>query len=130
MNSILNTVRINILCVNLFLGIFSNFSVIVVMISSSKLRNKVINIFIINQSSIDLVASTCIFFRQFFSQLTDVSDFGYMRSTWCKLWISNLVHTLLFGSSSYNLVALSFERHSAIVKPLSYDNVKVIYLYE
>ena len=110
---------------NWSLGIVGNIWVLIVMMSSSTLRSKPINMFIINQSILDFGASVCILLRQFFHDLHDIPDIYILRSVWCSMWLSNLVHIFMFASSGYNLVALSFERYAAIMNPLAYDEEKV-----
>ena len=118
------------MCMCIILGIVGNLWVIAVILSSSTLRSKPINRFIINQSCLDFLASSCIFFRQYLTDLSDGPDLGFLKDAWCRLWLANVVHVFLFGGSGYNLVALSFERHSAIMNPLGYDERKVSRLHE
>ena len=109
----------------LFKGIIGNVLVVLIMLSSARLRGKPINRFMMNQSVIDMMASFSIVFRQFYSY-EKMSDFhGLAQQLYCKLFLVNLSHIMLFGASGYNLVALSFERHSAIMNPLLYDEKKV-----
>ena len=100
--------------------------VIIVMLSSSKMRRKPVNIFMVNQSIIDLLASVFILLRQIFDHHYFTRIPSSVRFIYCQVFIVNLLHTLMFVSSGYNLVVLSIERYLAIMHPFSYDEEKVI----
>ena len=56
--------------------------------------------------------------------------YGLSQKIYCKVFLSNTLHIGYFGSSGYNLVALSIERYMAIVYPLHYDEsqVKIVFI--
>ena len=83
----------------------------------------------INQCVIDMTASGLIVFDQYSSFDTALKLEGLAQLLYCKLVLTKISHTMLFGVSGYNFVALSFERYSAILNPLQYDEKKVSTLF-
>ena len=108
-----------------FSGIFGNTFVLVVMLSSKSLRSKPINMFIINQSTLDLAGSMSIMLRHIYDVMSLTFDNITWRTVYCKVWLSNLVQLMFFAGSGYNLVSLSVERYFAIMNPFAYDEKKV-----
>ena len=102
------------------LGIVGN-SVVICVVAKS-MRKTYANIFILNQSGIDLMASV------FIVATTTTNKAVYnLSGTWgelyCRLWLSDLPLWCLLVSSSYTLMALTFERYMSIVHPVLHRNL-------
>ena len=101
-----------------FLGLLGNTFVIIVIFSSKVMRIHRTNIYIVNQCFIDatvalfLILTTLLENDGRFFQEDDIGDVLL-----CKLWLTKLWLWSFLVSSSYNLMALTFERYLAIVHP-------------
>ena len=82
----------------------------------------------VNQSCVDLIASTLIILRKNYTYSYIASLDGLLRQVYCRVFLTSTLHIALFASSGYNLVALSLERYAAITDPLTYDEEKVGYI--
>ena len=97
-----------------------NMMVVVVILHSRKLRRTITNKFICNQSLLDFSASFFIAFTAFFRESGHIPP-GILRELFCRLWLTNWPLWGVFVSSTYNLVALTFERYFAILYPLRHS---------
>ncbi len=108
------------ICIGGF-GAVDNSIVILVLGSSPFLRGKIVNMFIINQSLIDLANSVIIMAHTMTFILDPHMKFygimGYMK---CILWYNGLFKWGLFTASTFNLVGLTIDRYVKIVHPLYY----------
>ncbi len=108
------------LCIGGF-GAVDNLLVILVLSSSPLLRGKIVNMFIINQSLIDLASSIVMMANTMTTFLEPYKKFygilGYMR---CILWHNSLFMWGLFSASTFNLVGLTIDRYVKIVHPMWY----------
>ena len=103
------------------LGIIGNLMVIFVMVKSPAMRNTYTNILILNQSSIDFVASILILLTTITRKpVHDLS--GVAGELYCRLWLTDLPLWSLLISSSYSLMALTLERYMSIVHPITHFN--------
>ena len=113
------------------LGISGNSVVICVLAKSSAMRRTYANILILNQSVVDLLASVLILATTTTDKFVDDLS-GISGEIYCRLWLSDLFLWCLLVSSSYTLMALTFERYMSIVHPVLHHNIfsksKVIYL--
>ena len=102
-----------------FLGIPGNILTLIVLMSSLTLRQKPVNMFIIHQSFIDF--TVCVL------SLTEriVKDFNINGQVICHLFTTTVSSQVTMYVSSYNMTALTIERHSAIIDPLHYDTERV-----
>ena len=85
------------------------------------MRKTYTNLFILNQSSIDLLASVCILV----SSITKTTEYhlsGVAGELFCRLWLTDLPLWSLLISSSYTLMALTLERYMSIVHPITHFN--------
>lgn len=104
------------------IGIIDNGFTLVVIFSSKSMRQKVTNKLIINQSAIDWVASLLLIANA--PTLADPrSPPGVAGQLWCRLWVSNYLLWSVLSSSSFNLIAITIERYTEIVKPLIYKQL-------
>ena len=99
------------------LGVVGNLLVIVVMMSAfSRLRHSLTNIYIINQSVLDLVVSVILVCS------ADVDSAvpwpGLKGDAYCKIWQSKLFLWGFLVSSTYNLVCLTVERYLQVCHPI------------
>ena len=101
------------------LGIPGNILTIFVLCSNPSLRNKPINIFIIHQSVIDICACVFTILEEFLIQ------YRFNGQVLCHLFHTKYASGGAMTTSTYNMVALTIERHFAIVDPLHYDAEKV-----
>ena len=93
------------------LGLAGNLLVVVVVVSWANMRRKVTNIFIINQSCIDLVVSVVLIMSRI-TLWIDVplrSD-SLADQVYCRLWTSRAILFSLMMSSTYGVLALTIER--------------------
>ena len=101
------------------LGIAGNLFVIVVMLYSKHLRKSITNLFIINQSALDFTASIFIILRAYMhSGVIHMITTAVGREIFCRIMLTHMCVWGIFVSSTYNLVAITFERYFAIVYPL------------
>ena len=91
-----------------------------VMLYDKHLRSKITNIFIVNQSLIDLFSASIMIIVQFTDDITWVPD-GAGMLLFCRLWLSKTVMWGAFFTSTFNLVIMTWERYFAIVHALSYN---------
>ena len=105
------------------IGLPGNLLSLIVIISSQKMRRKPFNMFIIHQSAIDFLSCLTTLLLQFYNKTSDFSGVG--ADIFCRVWVSTSFMWILMLCSSYNLTAMSIERHQAITKPLKHDDEKV-----
>lgn len=96
------------------LGISGNFIVFVVLISSKDLRSKFTNQYILNQSVIDLLTSISMIIFSYVTYKYE-GPVGLVGDLFCRLWDSRFILWALIHSSTYNLLAITFERYLGIV---------------
>ena len=102
------------------IGIPGNILAIIVFLSSAQLRRKPINLFFVHQSIIDL--AVCIF-----NILEEAFiEFSVNGQGICHMITAKTLSLIGLYTSTYNMTALTIERHFAIVDPLQYDPEKVI----
>nr|AQT03384.1 G protein coupled receptor [Perinereis aibuhitensis] len=101
------------------LGILDNGFVIIVILHSRKMRNKLCNLFILNQSVVDLVASVFLLCNSP-SVPTLGSASNISLEFYCRIWDSNYLFWAAVTWSTYNLVAITIERYLEVVHPLRY----------
>ena len=98
-------------------GIVGNAVVIFVIIRSVSMREKFTNILILNQSSIDLATSLVLLLTKTLPiSKTNLSGLG--GDILCRFWLNEMPLWSLMVSSSYSLMAITFERYLGIVHPL------------
>ena len=102
------------------LGMISNILVIVTIICFRELRRRMPNMFILNQSLLDCTAGFFLVATTLFNDIS-VIESAIGREMFCRLWLTTLPTWGIFLSSTYNLVAVTFERYMAIVYPLSHS---------
>ena len=97
-------------------GIFGNFVSIFVLMSSPHLRRKPVNVFMTHQALIDLLA--CII--TITEEIMNTYGEKFVKPFLCHIFLSKSGSMLFLYTSTYNLLALTIERHFAIVNPLNY----------
>ncbi len=97
-------------------GIVSNFFVLVVMLNNKSIRENITNMYIMNQSCIDFTVSLLMVATARVNSHVPYS--GLAGVIYCKMWQSKVFLLGWFSSSTYNLMALTLERYSAIVYPI------------
>ncbi|ELU05602.1 hypothetical protein CAPTEDRAFT_74399, partial [Capitella teleta] len=100
-------------------GILGNLFVLLVMLRFKDLRETVTNLFIINQSLIDLAASFFIIATSLLRD-EDAVPRGLAREIFCRAWLTNFPVWAMLVSSTYNLMVVTYERYFAIVHPLKF----------
>ena len=103
-----------------FLCIFGNLVVIVVMGSNRKIRRRLINIYIINQSGIDLAVG--VLMMAGYNMKGTVPYSGAFGQFYCMVWQSKVLLWGLLGSSMVNLIVLTLERYMELVHPIIHKN--------
>ena len=100
-------------------GVLGNGMAIVIIAASRVMRTNLTNLFIVNQSAIDLLGS--IFIMALSNIRYDSPSYpGIAGEIYCRLWISKTLMWSNFMSSTYNLVALTVERYLKIVHPIKH----------
>ena len=102
-------------------GISGNALVAGVLLYFKHLRKSLTNIFIINQSLLDGTVSCFIILSQFVRDVHMISS-PVGQEVFCRLWLTNLPIWGIFVSSTYNMVAVTFERYYALVHPLKHQS--------
>ena len=99
-------------------GVVGNLLVVIVFIKYKILFRNIKTTLLVNQSVIDGVVSFLIIVTTLFepSQPSSVNVLSIML--YCKLWVSRAPMWGLMVSSTYNLMAISFERYLAVVHPM------------
>ena len=100
------------------IGIAGNLMVVFVIARSAKMRGTYTNILILNQSAIDLMASLFILITTMPTTKPSINLTGLMGDLYCRFWLSDLPLWSLLTSSSYSLMAMTFERYMSIVHPI------------
>ena len=98
------------------LGIVGNGLVVVVIASGRKMRKRTPNVFILNQSCIDLVVSVVLVASVASTDRYELT--GPSGAAICRLWLSQWLVWGTFMTSTYNLVALTLERFLGVVYPI------------
>ncbi len=103
-------------------GVIGNGFVLVVLLNSREMRKNITNIFIFNQSVIDLITS--LFLIVNFPTTANVSPqlAGERGEVYCRLWYSQLFFWCSICTSTYNLVAITIHRYIEVVHPIKYKN--------
>ncbi|ELU06600.1 hypothetical protein CAPTEDRAFT_96648 [Capitella teleta] len=103
-------------------GVLDNSLVILTLVKrrSNFLRRNCYR-FILHQSIIDLVASVFLILTTRFHQMTGLPA-GLASEVNCRVWLTNLFLWGPFMISTYNLIAMTFERYFAVLKPVAYKS--------
>ncbi len=102
-----------------FIGIIDNGVVLVVILSSKMMRSNITNLFIINQSCIDLMTSIFLVINYpAYIYIAAEELLGTYGDILCKLWMNQIFLWSLFMASCYNLIVITVERYMEIVHPL------------
>jgi hypothetical protein len=108
------------MCIGI-VGLIDNCFALVVILSSKKMRQKVNNKLIINQSAIDAVASVFLIVHP--PGLPNYqSPPGVAGELWCRLWVTNFFIWSCMSASTFNLIGITIERYMEIVKPFTYKD--------
>ncbi|XP_038060706.1 neuropeptides capa receptor-like [Patiria miniata] len=103
------------------IGIVGNSLVIVIISSVRKMRSTTTNLLILHQSVIDLT-SAVLMASVVLSEVAASADYVMSLSA-CMFWFSRYPVWSCFMVSTINLMALTLERHHAIVRPLRHSTV-------
>ena len=106
-------------------GIPGNLFTIFVLLSSSRIRSKPVNIFIIHQSTVDALVCIVTIAVTIYNDIT-VIPAGVGQLLFCSIMIPRNPMWAVIQCSGYNLMFLTLERYWAITKPLQYDQHKVM----
>ena len=107
-----------IVCIGIF-GVFGNGFAIFILCHSTSMRKKLINVFLINQSAIDLAASVFLVTLGYNKTESRIVTFsGIAADLYCKLIGSQLPLWAMSISSSWNLVFVNLERFLSVVYPI------------
>ena len=100
-------------------GLLDNLLVIIIIFNYTTMRKKMTNIFIINQSIIDAMASFFIIMLGVVEVDGQDMTSGNIRDEFvCNFWLTRVSLWSMLLSSTYNLVCLTFERYLEIVHPV------------
>ena len=101
------------------IGILSNVFVLAALLNAKSLRKKITNMYIINQSCIDLSASIMLIITYLDIDVDYTKPAGNFL---CLMWKSAVLLWSLLISSTYNLVMVSIDRYLQIVHPIWHKN--------
>ena len=99
------------------IGIIGNLFSAFVLISSKKTRQSFFNILLINQCFIDCTTAT-ILIGSSFNVYDSEGNYGLLGKIRCFIWNNKVLLWSLFLSSTFNLIALNFERYLGVVFPI------------
>ncbi|XP_006821446.1 allatostatin-A receptor-like [Saccoglossus kowalevskii] len=102
------------------LGIVGNFIVCFVFLRVKSQLRTLTNMFILNQSVLDLFTSVVFLIRKTGPRI--VVPVGVLGELYCKLWKSGYTTWSLLMASSLNLIVLTLERYLAVVHPIKHRN--------
>ncbi|XP_070537644.1 galanin receptor type 1-like [Ptychodera flava] len=102
------------------LGVVGNLLVCIVFSRMKGQMRTLTNLFIFNQSAIDLTTSVSFLIRKCSPSI--VVPAGVAGDLYCMFWKSGFVSWSLLMVSSLNLTALTLERYLAVVHPITYRN--------
>ena len=102
-------------------GILGNALVIVVIFNFRAMRAKNVNVLVLNQSFIDMLASAFIIAQTHVD--TDVHLEGVWGDIVCRLWLASVPLFSLLMSSNINILLITLERYFAVVHPLHYHSI-------
>ena len=110
-------------------GLVGNSIVVLVMHKYRKLFVNMKTAYVINQSVLDAVTSGILILASLFREdLLPLMD-GVAAELFCRLWLTQILLWGLILSSTYNLMAISFERYVAIAHPFwhmtSFSHTKI-----
>jgi 7 transmembrane receptor (rhodopsin family) len=117
------------------LGFLLNAIAFVVIVSYPPMRHQMTNVLIANLAAIDAMASMflVLHYSLEYNQSKLLQRKRLLDEILCRIWYSKAPLWGLLISSTYGIVALSFERYLSIVHPhlhrLSFDKRKVIYAH-
>ena len=100
------------------IGVVGNLLVVIVFIKYKKLFRNIKATFLVNQSVIDGIVSFLIIVTTLFKPMPSSSANLLSITLYCKLWVSRAPMWGLMVSSTYNLMAISFERYLGVVHPM------------
>ena len=106
------------------IGVVANTFVILVLGSSAKIRQKLINTVIIHQSFVDLLASVGLIGTAHIDGLDPHGLDGTHAEIYCFFLMGKWPLWVMMGISSFNLIFLNIERYISIVHPI-YHHTKI-----
>jgi len=99
-------------------GFLSNVFVIVVIFCYHPMRERVTNLYIINQSLIDATVATFLFLTTLLQDdQRRLTPGNWADEALCRLWFTKMPLWGMLMSSTYSLVSLTLERFLAVVYP-------------
>lgn len=110
-----------IFCVNIIIGtigVLGNSLVVVVVLRSRRLRKRLTNLFIVNQSAVDAVSSALLIATYATDLARLYGQVGTVSNMTCKWWVNQASLWAGFTASTYSLLALNFERYLGVVHPI------------
>lgn len=107
------------------IGITGNGIVLFVFMRTKKMKVRLSNYFIINQSLIDFMASVSLLVSSYLEHHFTKTPKLYAwpeipRMIFCKFFAHGIYLWVLFLASTYNLVALSLERYMSVLHPFKH----------
>ena len=100
------------------IGILANAFVAIILGSSVKLRQKLVNTLIIHQSFVDLLASVALVATAHLSPYDPHGLVGLRTDVYCFFVMNKRPLWLLISTSSFSLMFLNIERYVSIVYPI------------
>ena len=97
------------------LGLVGNSLVLTVVAYYKPMRKRISNMYIANQSVLDLCVSFILIMTTIYQDEEGTHLSGFSGEAYCRLWLTKLPLWGLLVSSSYNLTFLTIERYLAVV---------------
>ena len=92
-------------------GLFGNSMVLIVIVTSKRMKKYLINLYLINQSAIDLLGSVFLIAASTNRYDSSGHDTGIWGQLYCRVWEMRVPMWSMFLSSTYNLLAMTLERY-------------------
>ena len=99
------------------ISILGNGYVILVMFHSSLVFKTITNLYICNQSAVDLCVAITLVSSAYISG-NSVPSSGVAGEMYCKLWLTKFLLWGFLVNSTYNLVIMTMERYACVIHPI------------
>ncbi|XP_006821086.1 melanin-concentrating hormone receptor 1-like [Saccoglossus kowalevskii] len=117
-----DNVLVGVYCSIAIIGILGNGMVCLIFSRKRKKFHSLTHLFILHQSTIDLISSSTFLLVQIPSLNTPSSPSGITGELYCMLWYSRTLLWCFMSSSTANLVALTIERWLGVAYPIWHRN--------
>jgi len=86
------------------------------------------NILVVNQSVIDMIASLFIFLSLVERKVTGMSRDSIYDQFVCRFWVTRKPLWTMLVTSTYGIVIMTLSRYIAVIYPIQYKQVRIVFL--